>query len=154
MRLPPVGSNSPGVYLGQAQRSTPVTCGAQRSRCAVRLDEQISASNRAKEARATNRAIDPKTKMSNVQVERPPNTAQLAERAHNRSRAREAGTHGSRSAPTKVRRTSRIASAYNDKPRSLLLNTTVVDMHRRIRGSTNLSTNPLREPSRRALSPR
>jgi hypothetical protein len=40
---------------------------------------------------------------SNVQVERPPNAAQSAERAHNRSCAREAGTHRSRSAPTKVR---------------------------------------------------
>jgi hypothetical protein len=40
---------------------------------------------------------------SNVQVERPPNTARSAERAHNGSRAREAGTHRSRSAPTPVR---------------------------------------------------
>jgi hypothetical protein len=53
--------------------------------------------------RPTDLISDSWNRMSNVQVERPRDTAQSAERAHNGFRAREAGTHASRSAPTKVR---------------------------------------------------
>ena len=54
-------------------------------------------------------------------------------------------SYGSRSAPNE---------SHSERPRSLPTSTTAVDAPRRIRGSKNLSTKPLREPSRRALSPR
>jgi len=90
---------------------------------------------------------------SNGEVEGPCRSARLEPRVHNLVPRPRRHCRASRTPPTIVRRTSRVASDYHHSA-SLLPNAASVDTPRRTRGSTNLSKKPLSEPLRRALSPR